>query len=245
SIISALPRYWRCAFPRAARRNPNSWRITNTEAGLSAQAVSYWQRAGERAIQRSAHVEATAHLTKGLELLSILAETPERTWQELDVLTSLGPALMATKGYAAPEVERAYARAHVLCQQVGDTPQLFPVLWGLWVFYFVRGALPMSHTLGTQLLSLAQGVQAPALLLEAHLALGAILLRRGEVASARAHLEKGIALYDPQQHRSHAFLYGQDPGVACLSDTALTLWVLGYPDQALQRSHEALALVQE
>ena len=95
--------------------------------------------------------------------------------------TSLGPALMATKGFAAPEVERAYARAHELCQQMGDTPQLFEVLRGLWRFYGVRAAFQKTQALGEQLLCLAQRSQDPALLLEAHLALGSGLFWCGEL----------------------------------------------------------------
>src|SRR5205823_6166168 len=96
-----------------------------TEAGLNAQAVGYWQRAGQRASTRSAYVEAIAHLTKGLEVLTTLPDNPERAQQELVMQSTLGPALMNTKGFMAPEVERVYARAHELCQQVGDAQQLF------------------------------------------------------------------------------------------------------------------------
>jgi predicted ATPase len=109
-----------------------------TEAGFIAQAIPYWQRAGHLALQRSANLEAIQHLTRGLALLATLPDTPARAQQELDLQITLGPALSATKGYAAPDVERAYTRARELCQQMEDTPQLFPVLWGLWVFYFVR-----------------------------------------------------------------------------------------------------------
>ena len=87
---------------------------------------------------------------------------------------------------AAPEVEKAYARARELCQQVGETPQLFPVLLGLWAFYVVRGELQTARELGEQLLSLAQSVQDPALLLMAHYALGCTLFCLGELTSARA-----------------------------------------------------------
>jgi predicted ATPase len=152
---------------------------------------------------------------------------------------------MATKGYAAPEVLEIYGRARELCQEVGETPQLFQVLRGLWYFYLIRLALGTARELGEQLLSLAQHLGEPALLLEAHYTLGNTLNYLGEFASARAHLEQGMALYDPQQHRSHAFRYGQDPGVACRSYAAVTLWWLGYPDQALHRSHEALTLARE
>ena len=97
--------------------------------------MGYWQRAGQRALQGSAHAEAIAHLTQGLAVLTTLPETPARLQQELDLQVALGPALLATQGNAAPEVERAYARARELCAQLGDTPQLFPVLRGLMQYY--------------------------------------------------------------------------------------------------------------
>jgi predicted ATPase len=209
------------------------------------QAIPYWQQAGQRAIERSAHVEALAHLTKGLDVLTTLPVTPEHTRQELDLQTDLGLALMAAKGYAAPEVERAYARARELCGQVGESPQLFPVLWGLFAFYHVRAELRTARELGEQFLSLAQRVHDPALLLQAHRMLGATVFYLGELAAAQAHVEQGIALHVPHQYRAHAFRVGQDLEVACLSIAALALWLRGYPDQARKRSHEALTLAQE
>jgi predicted ATPase len=128
---------------------------------------------------------------------------------------------------------------------VGETPQLFPVLYGLRSFYLVRAELQMAREVGEQLLTLAQRVQDPALLVEAYRSQGTTVYHLGEFATARAHLEQGIALYDPQQHRAHAFLYGQDPGVAGLSYAAWTLWHLGYPDQARKRIDEALTLARE
>jgi predicted ATPase len=154
--------------------------------------------------ERSANLEAVAHLTKGLEVLATLPDTPERAQQELVMQTTLGPALMHTKGQAAPEVLHAYARARDLCQQVGETPQLFQVLRGLWYFYLHRVELQTARELGEHLLTLAQQVGDPALLLEAHYALGNTLNYLGEFAATQAHLAQGIALYDPQRHRSHA-----------------------------------------
>jgi predicted ATPase len=217
-----------------------------TEASLVARAIPYWQQAGERASQRSAYVEAINHLAKGLEVLKTRPDTPERTQRELDLQVILGPTLIATKGWGAPEVEQAYIRARGLCQQVEETAQLFPVLWGLWVFYYTREELQQAHELGKQLLNLAQSVQDSALLLEAHLTLGYTLHTLGEFVSARAHLQQSIALYDPQQHHALAFLYsGVDPGMASLSIAAWALWMLGYPDQALQRSRDAVTLARK
>ncbi|MBI3801082.1 MAG: AAA family ATPase [Deltaproteobacteria bacterium] len=209
------------------------------------KAIQYLHQAGENAIRRSAHREAILHLTKGLELLKTLPNTPERTQQELTLQIALGASLITTKGYAAPEVESTYSRARELCQQVGETSQLFPALRGLWVFYLVQAKLHTARELGEQLLSLAQRAHDSALLLETHRPLGTTLFHLGELTPARAHLEQGIALYNPQQHRSHAFLYGQDPGVISRSYAIFALWFLGYPDQAWQRLHETLTLAKE
>ncbi len=233
-------------FPETTETQPELLAHHYTEAGLVAQAIPYWQQAGERAVQRSAHVEAISHLTKGLELLKILPDTLERAQHELMLQNALSVSLRATKGYAAPEVERTCKRALELCQQMGETPQLFPVLQGLFAFYIVRAEHKAAHELTERLLSIAQRQQDTALLLEAHRARGQTWLHIGEFALAREHFEQGVALYDLQQHRSRAFLYGSsDSGVACLSYVAWTLWFLGYPDQALQRVHEALTLAQE
>ena len=232
-------------FPEAVETHPELLAQHYTEAGLHEQAVPYWQRAGTRALQRSANAEAIAHCRAGLALLPTLPQTPARLQDELALQITLGPALIATKGHAAPDVERTYSRARELCQQVGDTPQLFRVLRGLWLFYNVRAAHQTARELGEQCLRWAQQVQDPALLLEAHRPLGITSFCLGEIVSARAHLEQGIALYDPQQHRSHAFLYSLDPGMACCAYAAWALWLLGYAGQALQRSQEAILLAQE
>jgi TOMM system kinase/cyclase fusion protein len=232
-------------FPELCETQPELVARHYTEAGLSVQAIPYWQRAGQRAGQRSAHAEAIAHLSKGLELLQSLPDTPERARQELGLQVTLGPALMIAKGWGAPEVEYVYARARALSQQVGESPELFPVLWGLWRFYLVRAEYQAARELGEQCLSLAQRVQDSALLLSAHLALGGTLYLLGELPPARAHLEQGLALYTPQEHRALAFRYGLDLGVWCLSYVAWPLALLGYPDQALTRIREALALAQE
>jgi predicted ATPase len=232
-------------FPKTVTTQPELLAHHYTEAGLSAQAVPYWQRAGQHAIERSAYLEAIAHLTTGLEVLTILPDTPERAKHELDFQLALGPALMIIKGWAAPEVARVYNQARTLCQHVGDTPQLFPVLWGLWLFYIGRGEVQAARELGEQLLTLAQRVHDPALLVEACHALGPTLFWLGELSAARAYLGQGITLYDAQQHRSSLLYGGHDPGCCCRLYGALTLWVLGYPDQARQQSQEGLRLARE
>jgi predicted ATPase/class 3 adenylate cyclase len=217
-----------------------------SRSGNIQKAIEYLHRAGQQAVQRSAHTEAISHLTTALELLKTLTETPERAQQELTLQLTLGAPLIVTKGYAAPEVETVYARARTLCQQVGETPQLFPALHGLWFFHLARAEYKTARELGEQCLLLAQSVRDPAFLLEAHRMVGETLWVLGELTAGQKHLEDGIALYDPQQHHSLAFLYaGEDPGVVCRCDAFITLWFCGYPDLALKRTHETLALAQE
>jgi predicted ATPase len=174
-----------------------------------------------------------------------LPETEERTQQELALLTTLGPALIVIKGYGAPEVEDTYLRARELCQQVNDPAQLFPVVRGLWNRYLMRAEHQQARELGEQLLSLAQSLHDPASLVEAHRVLGTVLWNRGELPLAHEHLERGIALYEPHQHRTLAFRYGADPGVVCRFYAAVVLWSRGYPQQARRRMEESLTLAQE
>ena len=232
-------------FPDTARLQPELVAHHYTAAGLSAHAVRYWQQAGQRAVERSAHAEAISHFHKALEVLTLLPDTSERAQQELTLQRALGASLLTTRGFAAPEVEHAYSWARALCQRLGESREIGPVLFGLWGFYHVRGDLRTARELAEQLLTLAQQQDDLALLLQGHRALGDTLFWLCELVPARAHLEQGIALYHPQQHRTHAFLYGQDPGIGCRVYAALALWVLGYPDQALQRGQEGLSLARE
>ena len=215
-------------------------RSENTE-----KAVEYQGFAGQQAFQRSAYGETLRHLTMAIEVLQKLPDTCERSQHELPLQITLGTALSATKGFANPEVERAYTRARELCEQVGQPTQLAPALYGLWQMYILRAEYQTAHELGQQLFMLAQRAPDLALLPAAHRALGEPLLRQGEFPAAREHLELGISLYDPEQQHGQAFLYGLDPGVALRSMAAQALWFLGYPEQALKRVQEALTSAQE
>jgi predicted ATPase/class 3 adenylate cyclase len=229
-------------FPEICETQPELLAHHYTEAGLTEQAVTYWQRAGERAVERSAQGEAISHLTKGLELVRTLPDTPERIQHELPLQITLGASLMATKGYAALEVEHAYTRARELCQQMGETPQLFSVLRGLWAYYLTRMELHVALELGEQLLRLAQSVQSQSLLVRAHFTLGQTLFHLGEFSTACAHVEDGITLFDSQRRSVRAM---PDPGLGCLCYAGGVWWMLGYPDQGLKRIHEALTLARE
>jgi class 3 adenylate cyclase len=232
-------------FPEIVETRPELVAQHYTAAGCAEQAVIYWQRAGEQASDRSAHLEAISHCTTGIELLTTLPDTPERTQHAVTLYIALGAALQVTKGLAAPEVEQAYMQARTLCQQVGETPQLVPILFGLWRFYTVRSQLHTARELGETLLRLAQRADDPVLAVIAHYALGWTWCCLGALPAARQHLEEGIARYTPDQRRAPAFRIGHDPGVACRAFAAWTLWLLGYTDQALARIHDALALAHE
>jgi tetratricopeptide (TPR) repeat protein len=232
-------------FPEIAETQPEFLAYHFTEASLAEQAIPYWQRAGQHAVERSANVEAVSQFTKGLELLKSLPTTPEHTKQELALQLALGPPLRMIKGYTAPEVEGVYTRAYGLSQQMGDSRQQFSSLKSLSRLYLNRGMIQKAHELCEQCLTLAQRAQDPVFLLEAHETFGTTSFYLGELVMARRHLEQGVALYNLQQDRSWIFSSGIDPGVVCLSYLAWTLWLLGYPDQALTRSNEALTLAQQ
>jgi predicted ATPase len=210
------------------------------------KAVEYFHRAGQKAAARSATREAIAYFEQALEALRHLPENRRTIEQAISIRVDLGPALIATTSFSAAEVEKNYNYARELCEQLGETPQLFPVLWGLARVHDVRGALHVGRELGKQLVATAQRMQDPALILEAHHELWANSLHLGEFSSALTHTERGIELYNPQEHRQYAFLYGgHDPGVCGLRHAAMILSLLGYPDQALQKSQDALELAQK
>ena len=216
-----------------------------TEAGLHAEAVAFWHRAGQTATERSANTEAIRHLTKGLEVLNRLPESAERVQQELAILTTLGPALTAIKGYGAPEVERNYARARALCEAVRDAPQLSAVLAGLRRFYLVRGDFRTALELSNQYLRLARGAADVELLIAAHEGLGASLLSAGQFAAARSHLEEGVARASAERPSLSVLRQGAAPAVQCCAYLGMVLWFLGFPDQSQRRTEEALALARK
>jgi hypothetical protein len=229
-------------FPAIVETQPELVAQHYTAAGCYEQAVVYWQKAGQQASDRSAHLEAISHCTTGIELLKALPETPEHTRRALTLYIALGAALQMAKGLAAPEAEHAYTQARTLCRQEDETPEMVPVLLGLWRFCVSRSQLHTTRELGETLLRLAQRTDDPAHHVVAHYALGTTWLWLGALPAARQHLEAGIAHYTSNQRRTSAFRMGQDPGVGCRIYAAITLWLLGYPAQALAHVHEGLAL---
>ncbi|WP_458745386.1 adenylate/guanylate cyclase domain-containing protein [Candidatus Nitrosocosmicus sp. T] len=215
-----------------------------TEAELFEIAIPLWQSGGRKAIQRSSNVEAVSHLTKGLELLNNLADSPMRVQQEIDVLTTIGPALMATKGPASAEVKRVYDRAKTLCEQVGQSSLLFPVFFGLWRFYLLRANFEVAQDLANRLVKLVNQNTHQQFLMDTYFIIGVTSFWRGDFQYAHRNFEKVIAMYDPQLHYIHTFLLGQDPLFVCLSYDAFILWTMGYPDQSLKKISEAVNLAR-
>jgi class 3 adenylate cyclase/tetratricopeptide (TPR) repeat protein len=215
------------------------------EAMRTAEAIDHWKRAGEMAVARSANIEAIDHLENALRVLRLLPETPDRAGREIGLQILLGVARMAVQGYAAPDVQRAYGRAHELCRQLGDTPQLFPVLRGLYVYHLLRGELPEAHALGHQLVEIAEETGDDGQALEANFALGqTFLFHKGDLATASRYLAAGAAQYDLERHRTHAFLFGQDPGVFCLDLLAWTRLIEGRLSEAQSMLEAAFALAE-
>ena len=229
-------------FPERTEVEPELLAHHYTEAGLTEPAVTYWQHAGERAVVRSAHLEAIGHLNNGLRVLRDSPEGPDRTRQELNLQSTLGPPLIATKGYGATDVMNVYTRARELWREVGDTAQLCPILYGLWTCHTTRAEYQTAQTQCRDLLDAAESTQDEAFLLDAHVAWSCTSFFIGEFDLAREHAYRGMTLYDPQRHRFHAL---QNPGVVCRAVSALALWFLGYPQQALTRCRETLSLARE
>jgi adenylate cyclase len=210
--------------------------------GADQRAVIYLHQAAENARQRSAYLEALAHLTRGLEIATRLPDTLERARYEFALQRDRGAALVALKGYAAPEVAQAYGRARILCDQLGSSSERFPAIYGLYAFHTVRAELQTASELGMQLFQLGQDQIAPAFTPAAHFGLGAIFFHTGEPVRALEYLEQASALYDPQQHDTQVAQHGVDCGVFAHAYASHTLWLLGYPDQALSRCQSALSL---
>jgi predicted ATPase/class 3 adenylate cyclase len=234
-------------FPETVETQPELLAHHYTAAGLAEEAVGYWQRAGQHSHMRSAYTEAVAHYTTGLEVLQTLPDTPQRVQQELNLLLIRLEALRIVKGSAALEVEQELARARELCHQVGDSPHLFDVLMGLGGGYYQsRGELRTSRELLEQALTLAQRLHDPLRLIQAHALLGVTLYFLGELAPACTYLEQALTLRGSQS--DHALrLARREPSGALVPQAyaAFTLWMLGYPEQALTRLHEMLTLAQE
>lgn len=205
---------------------------------MFSSAVEYFRYAAERALERSANREAIAHARAGLALIEQL-DARERDLSELALLMCLGPALIASTGFASDDVGVAYARARTLCERLQGRGEVFAPLWGSWVFRLVRGELALAREVAERMMLLGEREQDSAMLVEAHWTLGNALFWLGELRAADAHLARASAWYDREHHHAHAFRFGQDPGVAteCYRSFALCLrGMIGESQAALERA---------
>jgi class 3 adenylate cyclase/predicted ATPase len=208
------------------------------------RAAQLWFDAGQRSLRRNAHVEAAAYLRGALGTLAELPDLPQRSLSELDMQITLGTALVAAKGYASDDVEATWTRAQQLCAVVGDVPQQFPALFGLWMYECVRANHPAALELATNVLGRAQAVQSDDLLIEAHLAMGITNFFLGNFAESQAHFERVGSMYDPQRHGSHRFQFGQDPATVALNYLSWVYWLRGDPKRAFDTGCNAIALAR-
>jgi predicted ATPase/type II secretory pathway predicted ATPase ExeA len=209
------------------------------------RAIRHRLQAGRIATERGAAREAVAHLTRALEMLAAQPDRAARVEEEIAIRIALGAPLMAIKGRGAPDVEEVYLQAQALCERVGDTPPLFPALWGLFLFRRSRGEIAAALDLGDRLLALAGRGDDAGLLLQAHHALWATRFAQGELVAAREHAERGRAIYDADRHAALAGLYGNhDAGVCALAHGAWALALLGEPEAASRSGADAIALAR-
>ena len=214
------------------------------EAGNYELAMHCWYKSGQHALAHSANVEAIAHFRKALEALSALPDTPERGKQEIEIQLALGIPLIAVRGYPAEESREAFARARALCLKLDSPSEYFQALFGLWGHSWMGGKNDEALSMANEFLSRAQASADAVPLMVAHRVMGSTLLSIGDFQASRLHFEESIAL-SKRKERSLYNLYMVEPQAASLLLLSWDLWFLGYPDQALSRVLEALALARE
>ena len=233
-------------FADIVERQPELVAHHYSEAGQPALAVTYWQRAGENAVRRSANQEAIGHLTAGLAQLGQLRETQERARQELSLQQLLGQASFAARGYASPEASRAFNRARELCAEIGDDSRIFSVLAGVFLFQMTGSYHADSMITANETIARAGRTQNTGARLVGNLLVGLGELHLAALAPARAHFDQAIEYYRSLSVEEAARLpheYGADPAAATFAYAAWCLWLLGYPDQALRLGGEVLAIL--
>jgi DNA-binding winged helix-turn-helix (wHTH) protein/predicted ATPase len=216
------------------------------EAGCDARrAIDYLQHAADNARRRSAFNEARMHFERALALIASLPSTSDCIAREANLQMGLGAAIMATRGFGAPEAEAAYSRARALCETAGETPRLFPALWGSWLFYWGRGDVATARDLATHLEARAAASGDEALCLQAHHAAWATAFSQGDLSGAAAAASEGIRLYDARRHAPLAATYGShDVGVCARVFSARALALQGQVDAAIRVGDDGIALAR-
>jgi DNA-binding winged helix-turn-helix (wHTH) protein/predicted ATPase len=206
------------------------------------RAIPHHQRAGAKALRRSANAEASNHLQRALDAIGHVADEVERARIEVELRVALGAAFMTTRGFGAPEVLDAYSRAEALCDRLGERADLFPAIWGQWMFRTGRGETTAGRRLGARLLALADTFDNAGLKIQAHHAMWSTSFVCGELAQARAHADAGLALFDTKIHRSMASSYGNhDAGCCARNFSSLALALAGEAATARAMMERSLA----
>lgn len=232
-------------FPELAEAHPEQLAQHFAAAGDAPLAVQAWLRAGGKALQRSANAEAIAQTQKGLACVAALPTGPERDETELALLNILGLALVATQGFAAPQVGETYARATELQQRLGSKSEHATALWGRWVYFLVRARFPEANAVSGELLELGRKSGQTSIELQGRFTRGNADFWTGHLAGAQEQLVKALDLYDQHQHPGDVLRFGQDPGVSSYCYLSFVLWYQGYTIQARKCSEAALALARE
>jgi DNA-binding winged helix-turn-helix (wHTH) protein/predicted ATPase len=222
-----------------AKENATELAMHFDRAGNHKQAIKYLQQAADNDLRRFAYREVVALCHRGLELVKRLPDTPERARQELGLLVTLGIPLIATEGYAAPEVGKTYTRARELCRQLGGAPELPQVLTGLWSFHLVRADVGTAREIAEDFVRVAGHLPYP------HVTLEVTLIQLGEFVPAIEQFNQAFSLYDPVRHRDDTLRYALNPGVGSQSHAGWALWFVGQPDEAVNRMQKALAVAQD
>ena len=216
-----------------------------TEAGRIEEAIDYWLKAGQRAMQRSAHVEAERHLRVGLELLAGLPETTARHHREITLQNTLGVCLMPTRGFGNPEVATAFNRAAEICTHVDEDRGLFIALRGKGQYHMISGDMRTACDDARRILALAEEEGNRDFLIEAHHLAWSALCFAGDFRAAQRHAEEGISCYERERDHHLTYTYsGHDPGMCARAFGSLSLGQLGYTERALARCRDGLALAE-
>ncbi len=232
-------------FSYLGETQPELFAYHYTSAGIYNEAITFWHKAGLLSFQRSANVEATTQLKKGLALIDNLTDDLQKRQFELMFLSILGPATIALKGFGAEEVGTIFSRSNELCNSIGETPLLFPSIWGQWVYNLVRANFDEAQKLSGEMLTLGKKFDESSILIEGLWTRGDNLFWLGDLNNSKEHLEKAIKIYDPEKHHMNAYYFGQDPNVAAHCYLSYANWFLGYPDLALKNTEDALKIAKQ
>jgi class 3 adenylate cyclase/predicted ATPase len=232
-------------FPETVESHPDLVAHHYTEGAEPERAIEYWRRAGERARELSANLEAIAYFSRGIDVLEHLPDDENRSQLELALQLSLGHANIVAKGHGSVGAETAYRRAMELSEKLDDVSDLVPALFGIWRSYVVGRTLDETDDVAGQLRQIAEQKQATELHVVANYTSGFTSLCMGRPGDARGQLEKSIALYEPNQGSSNIYQAAQHPSVACRGYLAIAEWLLGRPDRARSLANEAAAFAEE